>query len=144
MPWINLLLKQLVQNMPKNLIDTNLIIRFLLNDEPSKAAKVEKLLKSKESVNYILDTVIAEIVWVLSSFYNQSKADIIPKITALIHIESVECNTLLLSRALIIWQSNNISYIDAYLAAVAQLGDINLYSYDQKFKSISKITVKQP
>lgn len=130
--------------MSKNLIDTNLIIRFLVNDDPQKVSKVEKLLKDKNNTNIILDTVVAEIIWVLSSYYDLNKSDVVEKVRALIHVETIECNAFLISRALTIWEENNISYIDAYLAAVAQLSEITLYSYDKKFNSISTIKVREP
>ncbi len=130
--------------MSKNLIDTNLIIRFLVNDDPQKVSKVEKLLKDKNNTNIILDTVVAEIIWVLSSYYDLNKSDVVEKVRALIHVETIECNAFLISRALTIWEENNISYIDAYLAAVAQLGEITLYSYDKKFSSMPTIKVREP
>lgn len=130
--------------MSKNLIDTNLIIRFLINDDPKKVLRVEKLLKDKDNRNILLDTVVAEIIWVLDSYYSLGKKDITEKIRALIHVDSVECNAFLLNRSLTLWEENNISYIDAYLASVAELGNIILYSYDKRFKSISTITVKIP
>ncbi len=144
MLWIKQWETQSLINMSRNLLDTNLIIRFLVNDDPKKVSSVESLLKDTNNSNILLDTVIAEIIWVLNSYYSLKKEDIFEKIRALIHIESVECNTFLIDRALTIWEDNNISYIDAYLAAVAELGNIDLYSYDQKFKSISNITVKEP
>ena len=130
--------------MSKNLIDTNLIIRFLVNDDPQKVNRVEKLLKDKSNKNILLDTVIAEIIWVLGSYYSLSKKEVVEKIAALIHAETVECNSFLLSRALTLWEENNISYIDAYLSAVAELGNITIYSYDRRLTSIDTITVKEP
>lgn len=130
--------------MAKNLLDTNLIIRFLVNDNPQKVLKVEKLLKNKSNQNILPDTIIAEIIWVLSSYYDLSKFEIVEKIKALIHVDSIECNAFLIDKSLTIWQENNISYIDAYLTAIAMLGNITLYTYDQKLASISGINVKEP
>lgn len=130
--------------MSKNLLDTNLIIRFLVNDDPKKVSKVEKLLKDNQSTNILLDTVIAEIIWVLTSYYSLSKVEVIKKITALIHVESIECNELLISNTFSVWKENNISYIDAYLASVAELGEITLYSYDKQLASIPNIKVLEP
>lgn len=130
--------------MSKNLIDTNLIIRFLVSDDPKKVSRVEKLLKNKNNKNILLDTIVAEIIWVLSSYYSLNKPDIVEKIKALIHVDTIECNAFLLNRSLTLWEENNISYIDAYLAAVSELGNITLYTYDRKFKLISTITTKEP
>lgn len=130
--------------MVKNIIDTNLIIRYLVNDDPAKVSRVENLLKTETSKNILLDTVIAEIIWVLQSYYELDKKEIIQKINALIHVESIECNAFLINRALTIWESYNISYVDAYISAVAELGEMNLYTYDKKLKSISSIIVLEP
>lgn len=131
-------------NMPKGLLDTNLIIRFLVNDDPKKVAQVEKLLKNPSNTNILLDTVIAEIVWVLNSYYSLSKKDIIEKVEALIHVDTVECNSVLISKSLSLWKENNISFIDAYLLAVSKIGNIPLYSYDKKLASIKGALVKEP
>lgn len=130
--------------MRRNLIDTNLIIRFLVNDEPEKVSRVEQLLQDKNNKNILLDTVAAEIIWVLSSYYELDKPDIVEKVRALIHLETIECNDFLINRALTLWEENNISYIDAYLVAIAQIGNITIYSYDQKLKLISTARVKEP
>lgn len=130
--------------MSRNLLDTNLIIRFLVDDDPKKVSRVEKLLKNSANKNIILDTVVAEIIWVLNSYYSLSKEDIISKIEALIHVDSIDCNLVLISRSLSLWRENNISYIDAYLASVAELGNITLYSYDKRLMRIKSIVVREP
>lgn len=130
--------------MAKNLIDTNLIIRFLVNDDPQKVSRVEHLLKDKSNKNILLDTVIAEIIWVLLSYYSLQKVDVAGKIRALIHVDTIECNAFLINRALTIWEENVISYIDAYLAAVAELGNMTLYTYDKRLKILSTIVAKEP
>ncbi len=130
--------------MSKNLLDTNLIIRFLVNDDHKKVNKVEKLLIDKNNTNILLDTIIAEIIWVLSSYYSLKKTEVVEKIRALIHVDTIECNEVLINKAVSLWEKNNISYIDSYLAAVASLGNISLFTYDHKLKAISEITVKEP
>jgi predicted nucleic acid-binding protein len=130
--------------MAKNLIDTNLIIRFLVNDEPPKVSRVEELLKNKNDSNILLDTVVAEIIWVLHSYYSLDKKEIIEKIGALIHVDSIESNAFLINRALTIWEENTISYIDSYLLAVAELGDMTLYTYDKKLRTVSTVITKEP
>lgn len=130
--------------MSKNLLDTNLIIRFLVNDNPKKVNRVEKLLSDKNNTNILLDTIVAEIIWVLSSYYSLNKTDVIEKMNALIHLDTIDCNAVLLNKALSIWQENNISYVDSYLVAVAKLGNISLFSYDAKLKSINSLTVQEP
>jgi len=121
-----------------------LIIRFLVNDDPLKVAKVEKLLKGESHKNILLDTVVAEIIWVLTSYYSLDKTDVIEKVKALIHVDTLECNAFLLNKALTLWKKHNISYIDAYLVAVAELGNMTLYTYDRMLTELSPKTIKEP
>ncbi|KKR78271.1 MAG: hypothetical protein UU23_C0001G0035 [Candidatus Curtissbacteria bacterium GW2011_GWA1_40_9] len=130
--------------MVKNLIDTNLIIRFLVNDNPQKVSRVEHLLRDKNNKNVLLDTIVAEIIWVLLSYYSIEKEEIVEKVRALIHVDTIDCNAFLINRALTIWEKNLISYIDAYLAAVAELGNMTLYTYDKRLRVIPTIVVKEP
>jgi len=58
--------------MKTSFLDANIFIRYLTNDEPAKADRVEKLLdqaaKGKERL-MTTEMVLAEVVWVLESFY---------------------------------------------------------------------------
>lgn len=129
--------------MPKVLIDTNLIISFLVNDDTNKASRVKKFLQEDRNTKILLDTVVAEIIWMLSSYYEQDKHSIIDKIRALIHVKAISCNKTLLESSLAIWENNNVSFIDSYIMALAQLKNLKIYSYDFKFDKInSKIRVE--
>ena len=106
--------------MAKILLDTNLIIRFLVHDDPEKALRVKKVLLDYKNTNALLDTVVAEIIWVLSSYYEQDKFSIVEKIRALVHVDTIVCNKSLLDRSLTVWENNNISFIDSYIIATAE------------------------
>lgn len=130
--------------MAKMLLDTNLIIRFLLNDDPQKAIKVEKFLSRKSKDILLLDMVVAEIIWVLKSYYRFDKNLIIDKIKSLIHLHTIVCNNELLDKALGIWEKNNLSFVDAYLVATAELDSLKIYSYDVKFDKLKTIKRVEP
>lgn len=130
--------------MSKNLLDVNIILRFLVNDDPKKADKVKKILQGSKPKNILPDVVLAEIVWVLSSYYGQPKSSVIEKMRALIHLDSIECNLALLDSTFTFWEYHNISFIDAYLLAKSQLEDLTLYSYDKKLTKISGVNVQEP
>lgn len=129
--------------MQKSLIDTNLIIRFLTSDDSEKAINVEELLKGAGK-KVLLDVVVAEIVWVLKSYYKLDKADIVDKIRALIHVKTISCSRKLLDASINAWEKNNISYIDAYLVAHAQQRDLTIYSYDERFDKVDGVNRKEP
>ncbi len=63
----------------RRLIDTNLIVRHLVQDHPEHAAKAGKLFEASdqgELTLVILPAVLAECVFVLESFYEHSRPEI--------------------------------------------------------------------
>jgi len=129
--------------MSKSIIDTNLLIRFLVEDDKLKASKVADLLVSSEK-KVLLDIVFAEIVWLLSSFYSLSKEDIVQKLRSIIHAKSIYCDKKLFDGVLSLWEANNISFVDAYIAAKAETDNLVIYSYDKDFDKIKTVTRKEP
>ena len=136
--------------MNKSFVDTNLFIRYLTNDDPEKADRVEKLLVQAKSGTLNLVTtemVIAEIVWVLESFYELTPKVIAPLIRGILATPGLEViNGPLISRALELYEGQNVDFVDGYIAAVMEKQGISvLYSFDRKHISrIRTITRKEP
>ncbi len=60
-------------------LDTNVLVRFLVEDDPDQTAAAKQLLKaSKDSGEtlFVSDVVLVEIAWVLSRSYQVSGQDI--------------------------------------------------------------------
>ena len=129
--------------MPK-LLDANIIIRFLVADEKEKADKIEQILKINEEL-VLTDVTISEIIWVLSSYYKESRSEIIKKITALINLPQIRCNKKIILLALNFFEKYNIDWIDAYLVAYSQENKISeVYSYDRDLDKMKKIKRIEP
>ena len=123
-------------------MDTNLFIRYLVNDDPEKADRVEKLLEQATSGKIRLvtaDLVIAEVVWVLESAYGLKNAEITPMVKGILATPGIEVtNAELVGRSLDYYESLNIDFIDGYIAAVMDKMKITeIYSFDKK--QISRI-----
>ncbi len=131
-------------------IDTNLFIRYLTDDDPVKADKVEALLdKAAGGKLKLLTTemVMAEIVWVLESAYSLKNTDIAPLVRGILATPGLEViNAPLVTRAVELYESTNIDFIDGYIAAVMeQRGITELYSFDRKHISrVRKIVRLEP
>lgn len=127
-------------------IDTNLIIRYLTGDDPSKAKAVEKLFKESPKEGLELpDVAIAEIVWVLLSFYKLGKEEVIEKLEGLLSLESVKINRAVLAGTIDIFRRYNVSYTDAYLVAYTLAsGKDRIYSYDERLDSVKEMQRLEP
>lgn len=127
-----------------SLIDANLIIRFFTNDDRKKADAVRVILKSEENF-WLTDVTVSEIIWVLDSFYKTPKEKIVKQLESLISLPNIKCNSSCLLRALSIFKSNPLDWIDAYLISWGLENEIkNIYSFDQHFDKLKLLNRKEP
>lgn len=124
------------------ILDTNLIVRFLINDSPKQADKVERLLKNPSEVLILTDVVTAEVIYVLQSNYKFSKDQTVDKLYKLIQNSNLICHKELIFNTLFTYLNYNISFIDAYLTAYVELNRLEgIYSFDEgldKIKSVKR------
>ncbi len=131
-------------------VDTNLFIRYLTNDDPAKADRVEQLLADAATGKVRLVTtemVLAEVVWVLESSYDLKNSDIAPLVRGILATQGLDViNGPLVSRALEYYEKRNIDFIDGYIAAVMERQGISeIYSFDRKHISrITTVSRKEP
>ena len=131
-------------------VDTNIFIRYLTNDDPVKADSVEKLLSEAAAGKVRLVTaemVLAEVVWVLESFYGLKNVEVGSMVKAILATPGLEVlNSVLVEKALEYYLAHNIDFVDAYIVAVMDKHKISdIYSYDKKHLSrIKSIKRKQP
>ena len=118
-------------------LDTNLFIRYLTNDDPGKADRVERLLRAAAAGEVRLVTaemVVAEIVWVLESSYGLKPSEIAPLIRAILVTPGLTVlNATLVGRASEHYETRGIDFVDGYIAAVMEeQGLTELYSFDRR------------
>ena len=127
-------------NVPICFVDTNVLVRYLTADDAQKAEAVEQLLvqaKDGEVSLITSDIVIAELVWVLSSFYKLEKAFIAELLRAILNTEGFKVdNSDVIEVSLDIYETESIDFIDAYIIGYMHLKELDtLYSYDKKHLS---------
>ena len=136
--------------MNRCFVDTNLFIRYLTNDDPALADRVEQLLDDAATGAVQLVTtelVMAEAVWVLESSYNLNNARIAPLVRGILATPGLEViNGDLIGKALVMYELQNIDFVDAYIAALMEKQGIqDIYSYDRKHISrIKNINRREP
>ena len=68
-------------------LDTNVLVRFLVQDDRQQAETVRQHLEEAESgqeVFYISLLVVMELIWVLESVYEVSRKDLLDSLSALL------------------------------------------------------------
>ena len=136
-----------MEGSKKVVIDTNLLVRYLINDDQKKADAVDNLLDKaiKGEVRIIIPSVvIAELVWVLESFY-QLKADVILELVEAIvntsGLDVTDKSTVI--SALRLYKNRNVDFIDAWIIEFAkERGIKTIYTFDKKhFRNIEGIEI---
>ncbi len=74
-------------------LDTNVILRYLLQDDPKQTSQVNQIIDrqlSEQNPGFINVATILEIVWVLRSLFKQSPSQIAAHIEHLLAADSFE------------------------------------------------------
>ncbi len=113
-------------------LDTNAILAVLLTDRPIQKAAVTKLLATQNC--QIADMVFAEAAFVMLSEYSFSREDIATSFRIIANINSVNCNKMLLAKALPLFEARpSLSFVDCCLVTYADInGATPLYTSDKK------------
>lgn len=130
--------------MAKYFTDTNVFIRFLLNDDKKLSRLAREIITGCEEGKYILVIVpasILEIVWLLNSFYRLPKAETIDKIEGLCNLNNLHIvDKQIIIEALQIYKEKNIDFIDAFFVANMETLKIKeIFSFDRDFDKIRGI-----
>jgi predicted nucleic acid-binding protein len=132
----------------RRLVDTNLIIRYLVQDHEKHAKAAEKLFDAcdrRELVIVLLPAVLAECVFVLDSFYGRPRADIAAALATLISSPGVEiADAAIHSNALERYRKTNLHFVDCLLAATAAAENIPLATFDRDFRKFPHVRVENP
>ncbi len=135
--------------MKQAYIDANVILRFLTKDPPSMAEASFKIFEEAKNGKIsllIIPITVAEVVWVLESFYEYPKEGIAETMTQFLSCEGLKVESLdLLLEALNLYYEKNLDFADALLATTALQKRIpTVYSFDQHFNRINGIERVEP
>ncbi len=124
------------------LIDTNIILRFFLNDHEVLSNKARELIQSAENgdvVLYMDEVIVAEIVWVLESFYEISKEEIVEKLLGILMqpwVENPRKSEVI--HALHFFKTTSLSYIDTWILSKSLANNFPIETFDIKLSSLAK------
>ncbi|MGO9271657.1 MAG: PIN domain-containing protein [Terriglobia bacterium] len=106
------------------LLDTNVILRHALADDPAHQQQARRLFEQAGEGKLRLlvpSLVIAQVVWTLESFYRASREYIAGLLRALLATPGVTAiEPRVASRCIEIYRAHNLEIVDAYLVALAE------------------------
>ncbi len=127
-------------------VDTNVFLRFFVRDVETFYQKAKELFERAEKGEIKLETsemVIAEIVWVLESYYDFSKQEIKTVIDAILDTKNIKVlNHARIKEAIDLYASGKMDFIDAYnISYIRTSGYKKVATFDIKhFKNVEDIS----
>lgn len=129
------------QRPKAHLIDTNILVRYLVGDHPAQANRAVALMERLEAGTEraeILESVVAETVWTLESFYEVPRSEIASRLAAVLTLPGVRtAHKGILLAALARFGSTPVDFVDCLLAAAAKRRGMTVYSFDTDFRRLS-------
>jgi len=130
----------------RRLVDTNLIVRYLVQDNEKHAKAAGRLFDACDRgdlVIVLLPVVLAECVFVLESFYGHARGDIASALGTLISSPGVEIGGAAIHLdALDRYRKTTVHFVDCLIAATAATGDIPVASFDRDFRKFNDVRVE--
>ena len=120
----------------RTLIDANIVLRYLLEEDAESADAAERIIRNGA---VLLAEVACEVVYVLSGFYEMSRAEICSYLTGF--IDEVVCpDANVLKTALSIYKKRGkLDFVDSILAARHQVDSDRVETFDRKLANALKL-----
>ena len=131
-------------------LDTNVILRYLIQDSPDMAQRAYRLFQQAREGHITLITseaVIAEVVHILSSkvLYNLPRPQVRMHLTNILTFRGLKLTyKKVYLRAINLYASTNLDFVDAVLAAHAERLNVAVASFDRDFDKIPSVRRYEP
>lgn len=99
-------------------IDTNVLVRLLVDDNPMQSKASQKLFASEDI--YVPDTVLLETEWVLRAAFSLSPADVCAALRRICGLPNVSVRDGQLVAQVIDWHEAGFDFADAFHLALSK------------------------
>ncbi len=103
-----------------NALDTNVLVRFLVQDDSQQVKIVNRLITNAEEEKqpiFVTLLVVLELIWVLESVYSVTRADILSSLSNLLSMPALEFEKQAVLRLFLASASNsNFDLADLLIA----------------------------
>ena len=135
--------------MKQLILDANVLVRFLVQDDPKQSAAATKLMSEAQAGVYelLLDPmIVAEATYVLLARYKRIRVDVANTLLATVRSPFVRADQEhQIVDALLRFRDYGVDFADAWLASIAASGAHEIASFDRdldKFKDIKRLEPK--
>jgi predicted nucleic acid-binding protein len=126
-------------------VDTNILVRHLTGDPPDQAARATRYLAGADDL-LLADLILAEVAYVLESYYEVPRRDVAQALRAIIAFPSIRVvDGSLLLRAIEVHEVHRLDFADAYLVASAESTGVGVVaSFDRSIDRVGTVDRDEP
>jgi predicted nucleic acid-binding protein len=126
-------------------VDTNILIRHLTGDPPDQAARATVFLADVDEL-LLEDVIVAEIVYVLESYYGVPSDEVARLVRAVIAFDPIRVmNPALLLRSLEVYEMHGVDFAEAYLVASVEASGVDkIVSFDRSIERVPTVSRIEP
>ncbi len=127
-------------------IDTNILVRFLVQDDKAQFDKARKLIKREVSAGrrvFVSQLVLLETEWVLRSRYDINKNEMIATLSGLLDATDLQFeDEAAIEEALFIWKDNAAEFADCLIGTKnRKLGCSMTATFDAKASKLPSFVI---
>ncbi len=126
--------------MAIHVIDTNVVLRFLLADHEQHFERTAKLMSEVQAGKckaYLAESVLAECIFILTKFYKVPRDEAAARLGELLDYKGFTGAHLpILKQALAIYAADTIDFVDATVLAIARQNGWHLETFE---KALAKL-----
>ena len=121
------------------IVDANIVLRFIMDDNIEMADKAAEILENRKV--YILEEVLAEIVYVMEKVYRIERIEISEVLIKFLKYENIFIdNQDVMLEALNIFYKEKLDFVDSILYGYAKCRNAVIHTFDKKLnKNINRI-----
>ena len=128
-------------------LDTNVVVRYVTQDDPKQSKKANDLIDgtlSESNLGYITHITLVEITWVLESCYDQKKPELIKVLSGLLTTKQLYIERADLAHiALKNYETGKADYSDALISASSKdAGCKHIMTFDKNAVTIGMTKIK--
>lgn len=131
--------------MPRRaIIDSNIVLRYLLDDDPVQSREARKLIdQTSDASLYLPAIVLTEVTWTLRSHFGVPREEISAAIQRFIAQPAISVDAITLD-AVARYATTTIDFADCALAASGAAAGLPIITYDRDFRKFSDVLVNRP
>ena len=126
-------------------VGTNVLVRHLTGDPPAQATRATRYLQKADDL-LLPDLILAEVAYVLESFYETPRAQVAETLRAVLAFPAIRVgDDELLLRTVEVYDGHRLDFAEAYLVASAErTGVEEVVPFDRSIDRVGTVRRVEP